>query len=131
MTVPNHDKDIVRLLASTGAPTAAELAELRARLTDRAEEAGLLDVAYRMLDTAVGTLLIAATRAGLVRVAYEREGLDRVLETLAALGIIAGVPVSRLAPDAALDDVLLLAATELTTDADIAALTKELAGACA
>ncbi|HEY5274906.1 MAG TPA: methylated-DNA--[protein]-cysteine S-methyltransferase [Acidimicrobiales bacterium] len=84
MTVPNHDKDIVRLLASTGAPTAAELAELRARLTDRAEEAGLLDVAYRMLDTAVGTLLIAATRAGLVRVAYEREGLDRVLETLAA-----------------------------------------------
>ena len=34
-------------------------------------------------------------------------------------------------PAGGLDDVLLLAATELTTDADIAALTKELAGACA
>ncbi len=51
------------------------------------------------------------------------------VETLAGLGVIAGVPVSRLAPDAGLDDVLLLAATELTTDTDIAALTKALAGA--
>ncbi len=52
-----------------------------------------------------------------------------VVETLAAQAILAGVPVSRLAPGAGLDDVLLLAATELTTDADIAALTKALAGA--
>jgi glycine dehydrogenase subunit 1 len=54
-----------------------------------------------------------------------------LVEALAALGILAGVPVSRLAPGAGLDDVLLLAATELTTDADIAALTKALAGALA
>jgi glycine dehydrogenase subunit 1 len=52
-----------------------------------------------------------------------------LVEALAGFGIIAGVPVSRLAPGARLDDVLLLAATELTTDADIAALTKALAGA--
>jgi glycine dehydrogenase subunit 1 len=51
------------------------------------------------------------------------------VETLAAQGIIAGVPFSRLAPDAGLDDVLLLAATELTADADIQALTKALTGA--
>jgi glycine dehydrogenase subunit 1 len=54
-----------------------------------------------------------------------------LVEALAGFGIIAGVPISRLAPDAGLDDVLLLAATELTTDADIAALTKALAGALA
>jgi len=54
-----------------------------------------------------------------------------LVETLAGQGILAGVPFSRLAPAAGLDDVLLLAATELTTDADIAALTKALSGACA
>jgi glycine dehydrogenase subunit 1 len=54
-----------------------------------------------------------------------------VVEILAGKGILAGVPFSRLAPDAGLDDVLLLAATELTTDADITALAKALSGACA
>ena len=42
------------------------MASLYARLAARAEEEGLLDVAYRTLDTPVGTLLLAATpdRAG-------------------------------------------------------------------
>jgi glycine dehydrogenase subunit 1 len=42
-----------------------------------------------------------------------------VVETLAANGIIAGVPFSRLDPAAGLDDVLLVAATETTPDSDI------------
>jgi glycine dehydrogenase subunit 1 len=41
------------------------------------------------------------------------------------------VPFSRLAPDAGLDDVLLLAATETTTDGDIDALATALKGAFA
>ncbi|MDR3508662.1 MAG: aminomethyl-transferring glycine dehydrogenase subunit GcvPA, partial [Caulobacteraceae bacterium] len=41
-----------------------------------------------------------------------------VVEMLANEGIIAGVPYSRLAPQAGLDEVLLLAATELTSDDD-------------
>jgi glycine dehydrogenase subunit 1 len=45
-----------------------------------------------------------------------------LVESLAAKGVIAGVPVSRLDPHAGLDDVLLLAATETTPDDDIAAL---------
>lgn len=60
-----------------------QLARLHARLERRAEEDGLLDVAYRTMDTPVGTLLLAATARGLVRVAYEREGLDAVLDALA------------------------------------------------
>lgn len=62
----------------------SDLAALRARLEARADGEGLLDVAYRTIDTPVGTLLLAATPKGLVRVAYEREGFDAVLETLAA-----------------------------------------------
>jgi glycine dehydrogenase subunit 1 len=44
------------------------------------------------------------------------------VETLAGNGILAGVPYSRLDPDAGLDDVLLMAVTETTPDSDIAIL---------
>lgn len=46
---------------------------LHARLVDGAQREGVLDVAYRTLRTPVGTLLLAATEQGLVRVAYDSE----------------------------------------------------------
>lgn len=60
-----------------------QLALLHARLADAADEQGLLDVAYRIIDTPVGPLLLAATERGLVRVAFAREGFDAVLAHLA------------------------------------------------
>jgi glycine dehydrogenase subunit 1 len=45
-----------------------------------------------------------------------------VVERLAEKGILAGVPVSRLLPGAGLDDLLLVASTEVNTDQDRAAL---------
>lgn len=59
------------------------LAALHHRLVDAAERDGLTDVAYRTIDTAVGPLLLAATPVGLVRVAYQREDFDAVLDTIA------------------------------------------------
>ena len=59
------------------------LARLRARLTASAETDGLLDIAYTTVDSPVGSLLLAATERGLVRVAYAREDHNAVLETLA------------------------------------------------
>ncbi|RZK70558.1 MAG: cysteine methyltransferase, partial [Rhodococcus sp. (in: high G+C Gram-positive bacteria)] len=56
---------------------------LRERLAALAAEAGLLDVAYRTLDTPVGSLLLAATDRGLVRVAFPSQDHDAVLQTLA------------------------------------------------
>lgn len=50
-----------------------------------------------------------------------------VVEVLAERGVIAGVPFSRLAPKAGLDDVLLVAVTELTPDADLETLPQALA----
>lgn len=55
---------------------------LRARLANDAADAGILDVAYRTLDTPVGTLLLAATEQGVVRVAFECEDHDSVLQGL-------------------------------------------------
>jgi methylated-DNA-[protein]-cysteine S-methyltransferase len=56
---------------------------LHDRLVGEAQTAGLLDVAYRTIDSPVGQLLLAATAKGLVRVAYECEDHAKVLDRLA------------------------------------------------
>jgi methylated-DNA-[protein]-cysteine S-methyltransferase len=66
----NDDEDTVR--------------RLRDRLVEAADAAGILDVGYRSIDTPVGSLLLAATGQGLVRVAYAVEDHDRVLDQLAS-----------------------------------------------
>jgi len=58
------------------------LSRLRLRLELAAEAEGLLDVGYTTVDSPVGKLLLAATPKGLVRVAYDAEDHDRVLDTL-------------------------------------------------
>lgn len=59
------------------------LARLHQRLERDAATDDLLDVAYRTIDSPVGTLLLAATTVGLVRVAYDIEDHDAVLTALA------------------------------------------------
>jgi methylated-DNA-[protein]-cysteine S-methyltransferase len=53
-------------------------------IVERAEEEGLVDVAYASVDSPLGPLVVAATPKGLVRVSYsEFRGEDDVLEELA------------------------------------------------
>lgn len=58
-------------------------ARLHARLAAEAARDGILDVAYRVADTPVGSLLLAATEQGLIRVAYPGQGHEAALEQLA------------------------------------------------
>ena len=58
--------------------------QLHARLVADASAAGILDVAYRTVDSPLGSLLLAATEQGLLRVAYAREDHDQVLAQLAS-----------------------------------------------
>ena len=81
MSIEPQDHDVASLFGAP--PGEDELGLLYERLVTRAEAEGLVDLAYRTLDTPVGTLLLAATTTGLVRVGYEREGLDAVLGNLA------------------------------------------------
>ena len=74
--------DLERLLA--GSATDPGVPRLRAALAARAQEQNLLDVAYRIADSPVGQLLLAATPVGLVRVAYARQDYDAVLTVLAS-----------------------------------------------
>ncbi len=59
------------------------LARLHQRLERDAATDELLDVAYRTVDSPVGSLLLAATTVGLVRVAYDVEDHEAVLTKLA------------------------------------------------
>lgn len=59
------------------------LHRLQATLVRRADEGGLLDIAYRTFATPAGVLLLAATPIGLVRVAYPSQNHDTVLADLA------------------------------------------------
>ena len=58
--------------------------ELDARFRAAAAGTGLLDAAYDLVDTPLGTLLVAATDAGLVRISFDPEP-DRELDQLSRL----------------------------------------------
>ncbi|GAB3308596.1 methylated-DNA--[protein]-cysteine S-methyltransferase [Epidermidibacterium keratini] len=60
-----------------------DIQALRERLAAEAASEGLLEVAYRELDSPIGRLLVASTPTGVVRVAFAREGFDDVLGELA------------------------------------------------
>lgn len=68
--LPQHDEEALR--------------RLHVRLEGDAAAEGLLDVAYRSVDSPLGTLLLAATERGLVRVALPNEDHGEVLRRLAA-----------------------------------------------
>jgi methylated-DNA-[protein]-cysteine S-methyltransferase len=83
MTLRTPAPDDGALFAALPEVDEAAQRRLHDRLVAAASEAGILDVAYRTVETPVGTLLLAATEQGLVRVAYASEGHDLVLGQLA------------------------------------------------
>ncbi len=53
------------------------------RLSARIAQEGLADISYTPIDSPFGSLLAAATKRGLVRLAFPEEDVDSVLERLA------------------------------------------------
>src|SRR5699024_6628361 len=60
-----------------GTEESAVLAALGQKLAAQAHEQALVDVAYRIVDSPLGSLLLASTQNGLARVAFESEDHDR------------------------------------------------------
>jgi len=79
----NTNHDLIRDLTRSTDALPGQLAGLHARLAAAAQRDEILDVAYRVIDTPVGSLLVAATETGLVRVAYASENHEAVLQSLA------------------------------------------------
>jgi methylated-DNA-[protein]-cysteine S-methyltransferase len=78
-----HEPERSDLFDALPAIDEATTRRLHDQLVREAETAGLIDVAYRTVDSPVGPLLLAATGQGLVRVAYRCEDHEKVLERLA------------------------------------------------
>src|SRR6476620_9226557 len=74
----------MQLLNAPAAGDDERLATLHAALVERASTESAVDATYRVVDSPVGSLLLAATENGVLRVAFEIEDHDRVLESLAA-----------------------------------------------
>jgi methylated-DNA-[protein]-cysteine S-methyltransferase len=76
-----HAGSRARGTASVGSARAA--AEAARHLSSLMAAEGLADVSYAPADSPFGPLLLAATRRGLVRLAFPEEDIDSVLERLA------------------------------------------------
>lgn len=63
-------------------PSSAAASEAAGAFARRAAKLGLVDVAYAVVDSPVGELLVAATPAGVVRVSFDF-GVDEALSDLA------------------------------------------------
>lgn len=78
------DREPVDLFDDLPTVSEAAMRRLLDRLTVDAASHGVLDVAYRTVDSPVGPLLLATTERGLARIAFASEDHDRVLADLAA-----------------------------------------------
>jgi methylated-DNA-[protein]-cysteine S-methyltransferase len=75
--------DLEQALRTTNLPSGdAGAAAAAGRFLARAEDEGLLDVAYASLDSPVGKLLAAVTPRGLLRLSYEQYDPDAVLQEI-------------------------------------------------
>lgn len=75
--------NLERTLRDTARRDSAGKEALAEEFLRRAEQDGLLDVAYAEIDSPVGRLLLATTPRGLVRVSFPIEPSEKVLEELA------------------------------------------------
>jgi methylated-DNA-[protein]-cysteine S-methyltransferase len=75
--------EMERFLEAAAKRLPGEGLERPAGLVERAGRSGLLDVAYTEVGSPFGSLLVAATPRGLLRVSFESESFDVVLEELA------------------------------------------------
>jgi methylated-DNA-[protein]-cysteine S-methyltransferase len=83
MTIHQDEPDVSGLLAPLDSVETSVLQRLHDRLAAAAAGQHTLDIAYRTVDSPVGKLLLAATERGMVRVAFEVEDHDAVLQLLA------------------------------------------------
>jgi methylated-DNA-[protein]-cysteine S-methyltransferase len=78
--------DVERVLVEAGRDAfESESKDAALRVAGEAESLGLVDVAYTTVESPVGQLLVAATPRGLVRVAFEHDRPDAVIEELSRL----------------------------------------------
>ena len=79
----NGDRRVISELRAPTTDADGMLDRLHARLTKQAEAEDVLDISYRTLDTPIGSILLAATPEGVLKIALRGENHDDVLVELA------------------------------------------------
>jgi methylated-DNA-[protein]-cysteine S-methyltransferase len=82
MSIDNHTA-LEQSLRESAPGTPGDWDTLRRNLADEAERSGLIDVAFERHATPLGTIIVGATRDGLVRIGLPTEDEDDVLQQLA------------------------------------------------
>jgi methylated-DNA-[protein]-cysteine S-methyltransferase len=82
-TITPHDP-LTDALTQTPALDGQTWGRLRTDLARRAEQEGLLDVAFERHDSPLGSILVGATPTGVVRIGLPVEGEEQVLQELAS-----------------------------------------------
>jgi methylated-DNA-[protein]-cysteine S-methyltransferase len=80
----NHSDSVEAALRGLRAADADAAERAARRLAERAAAEGLADISYGPVDSPFGTLLVASTKRGVVRLAFPEEPAESVLERLAA-----------------------------------------------
>ena len=62
----------------------ARAAAATARAIEAADRSGMVDIGFKRIDSPVGSLLLAATSKGLIKVAFANQDTDEVFSTMAA-----------------------------------------------
>ena len=83
MSNDEHHTALEQSLREAQGPAPATWERIRRDLTSEAERSGLIDVAFERHDSPLGTIIVGATREGLVRVGLPAEHEDDVLQQLA------------------------------------------------
>lgn len=81
---PASAEQRIREAVQRSAPAETDLERIGTALAERAAVEGLIEVAYAEIDSPVGSLLVAGTDTGLVRIGWESSDRDRILSQLAA-----------------------------------------------
>jgi methylated-DNA-[protein]-cysteine S-methyltransferase len=79
---PQDVREVAAELQAARATPVPDAAAAARRFARRAQDEGMLDVAYAVTDSPVGRLLLAKTRRGLVRLSFGNEQPDEVLQDL-------------------------------------------------
>jgi methylated-DNA-[protein]-cysteine S-methyltransferase len=83
MTNRNENTDLEQSLREAQGPAPAAWERIRSDLAGAAERSGLIDVAFERHESPLGTIIVGATREGLVRVGLPIEDEESVLQQLA------------------------------------------------
>ena len=83
MNTHSDNSELEAALSEIEGPAPAAWDRIRRDLSGAAERSGLIDVAFERHDTPLGTVVVGATRDGLVRLGLPSQDEDEVLQELA------------------------------------------------